>query len=313
MLGFMIGARPEGPKLAIAETASGRIGFGGTALVGQTSDAAARLVSAAWEVGIRTFDTAPFYGHGLSEQRLGAALGKHLPRACLCTKVGVRIGPHDLFGTTNLRARWPTNGPGYAVPAYDAAGILESFEESVQRVGRDFIDIALLHGLTLFPDEAARDLVTAQRGLLDLKETGRVGKIGAAVNSVKTAMLLLDGWRPDVMLVAQELSLCSTASAARFIDRCDTLGIEILAAAPFAGGALFAQTNSALDRLCVEYGVSRLSVAIQYPLQVPSVQAVVPAMSSPQRVNDTATAAANPVPQAFWGALDRAGLGPLSR
>ncbi|SDE78412.1 aldo/keto reductase [Ruegeria marina] len=299
--------------MAITETVSGRIGFGGTALVGQTPDEAARLVSAAWDAGIRTFDTAPFYGHGLSEQRLGAALGDHLFRACLCTKVGVRIVPCDLFGTAHLRARWPANMPGYAAPAYEAAGIMATFEESLHRIGRHFIDIALLHGLTLFPDAAARDLVSAQRALHDLKETGKVRKIGAAVNSIETAMHLLDGWRPDVMLIAEELSICSTASAARFIDRCDSLGIEILAAAPFAGGALFKQTNTVLDRLYQEHGVSRLAAAIQYPMRASPVQAVVPTMSRPQRVTDTAKAAAQPIAQAFWQALDRTGLGPLAR
>ena len=299
--------------MTIAGTATSKIGFGGTALVGRTPDEAARLVSAAWDAGIRTFDTAPFYGHGLSEQQLGAALADRLTRAYLCTKVGVRIVSRDSYGTAPLKAQWRANGPGYAAPAYDAAGMLATLEESRNRIGRDFFDTVLLHGLTLFPTEAARDLVIAQRALLDLKETGKVGKIGAAVNSIETAMRLLEGWRPDVMLVAQELSLCSMAHAARFIDRCDTLGIEVLAAAPFAGGILFAQPKTALDQLCKEYGVSLLTAAVQYPLRVPPVQAVVPAMSRPQRVNETAMAATEPVPHAFWDALDRVGLGPLSR
>ena len=288
-----------------------RVGFGGTALVAGTGPEAGALVAAAWKAGLRFFDTAPFYGHGLSESRLGAALGEHLEEAVLCTKVGIRIVAQDTHGTSHLRTRWPANGPGYAAPAYDAEGIAATFRESLARTGRHEVDFALLHGLTVFPHESATHLDEARRALDDLRFSGKARGIGAAVNSIDMAWRMVENWSPDILLVAGALGLTSTEGAGRLVEFCEARGISLIAAAPYGGGAVFTDELPELDRICLAHDVSRLAAALQYPLRAAPVRWVVPAMSSPARVDETLAAARTTIPSSFWNAIDRAGIGPM--
>lgn len=292
---------------------TGRVGFGGTALVAGTASEAGELVSSAWQAGIRFFDTAPFYGHGLSESRLGAALGEHLEKAVLCTKVGIRIVAQDNHGTSDLRNRWAANGPGYAAPAYDPEGIAATFQESLARIGRHEVDFALLHGLTVFPHEAETHLGAARRALDDLRFSGKARGIGAAVNSIDLAWRMIENWSPDALLVAGALGLTSTEGAGRLVDLCDARGISLIAAAPYGGGAVFREDLPELDRICLAHDVSRLAAALQYPLRAAPVRWVVPAMSSPTRVDETLGATRTTIPSSFWDAIDRAGIGPMLR
>lgn len=273
----------------------------------------AAAVSAAWDAGIRLYDVAPFYGHGLAEQRLGEALGSRLDQATISTKVGIRIASDDRTRSAHLRTRWKANAPGYSVPAYDEEGIRACFYESTARIGREHIDFVLLHGLTTFPCEAERHLTEARRALETLRDAGLAGYVGAAVNSIEAAERVLDGWKPDVLLIAGALSLAGTEPAAGFLERCQKLGISIIAAAPFAGGTIFKDSVTGLMALCGEYDVSLAAAAVQYAIRSTAVDHVVAAMSRPERVASMLEAASQPIPDEFWAKLDAAGIGNLLR
>ena len=248
-----------------ADRESFPLAFGGTGLVAANEETAAALVDAAWRGGVRMFDSAPFYGHGLCETRLGAALAHH-KGARVIAKVGIRLHTQPIAETNALRDLWPANGPFHSAPGFRTDEILACFSESCGRLGVEAVDIALLHGLTVFPAEYKAHRSDAIGGLEALRATARARRIGVAVNSVPAAFEALDGWKPDVLLLANALSLTAKEPVRALLDHCNSHGIAILAAAPFGGGALFRGGEPAFDELCARHSIDGLAAALQYPL-----------------------------------------------
>lgn len=281
---------------------------------------AASTVRAALDRGVRLFDTAPLYGHGLAEQRLGAALGaSSVPRRelVMSSKVGRVLVPGEdpttiFHGVPPLRPRFD----------FSPDGVRRSLHDSLERLGLDRLDLALVHD----PDDHETAAVEqAFPTLVRLREEGLVGAIGAGMNQV--AMLdrfvaRADDLGLDVVLLAGRWSLLDRSGAA-LLDRCGEAGVAVMVGGVFnsglladpAPGATFdyvAAPTSLVDRarrlaaVCVAHGTTLATAAVQFPLRHPTVSAVVVGARTAAEVQANIDAADVELPDELWPALDRA-------
>lgn len=307
------------------------VGFGGSQvgnLYRQVDEATARAaIDAAWDAGVRYFDTAPHYGLGLSERRLGDAL-RCYPRDeyVLSTKVG-RLLVDDPDGAS----RW--DDQGFAVPAtqrrhwdFSRDGILRSVEASLNRLGLDRIDIAYLHD----PDdhwEAAS--TTGVRTLIELREQGVLGAIGAGMNQVDMLADFVERCDLDIVMVAGRYTLLDDAAADRLLPLAADRSVGVVAAAVYNSGLLsklrpaadakydyadapsdLIQRAHAIADVAERYGVDLPSAAVAYPLRRPEVTSVVVGVRTAAQVESTVTRYRTRMPDALWTELVVDGLIP---
>ncbi|WP_447008455.1 aldo/keto reductase [Saccharothrix isguenensis] len=216
------------------------LGFGaapiGNLYRARPDDVARAAVDAAWAEGVRYFDTAPHYGLGLSERRLGAALASR-PRDdyVISTKVGQLLEPNPAPTGSDL-----PHG-GFDVPDdltrvrdYSADGVLRSIETSLERLGVDRIDIVLVHDPDDHVDQALAEAVPA---LAALREQGVVGAVGLGMNQWQASLRAVRETDVDVVMVAGRWTLVNR-TARPLLDTCAECGVSVLAAAPFNSGLL---------------------------------------------------------------------------
>jgi D-threo-aldose 1-dehydrogenase len=287
------------------------------------ADAARATLEAAWSCGIRAFDTAPHYGAGLSEQRLGAFL-RERPRAefVLSTKVGRRLVPAsgdvegaDAFYGTPRFSR---------VRDYSRDGVLASLDDSLTRLGLDQIDIALIHD----PDDhAAEALDGAYPALAELRSAGTVGAIGLGMN--QTAMLEWFIRRADLdcVMVAGRYTLLDQDAAHTLFPLCREREVAVLAAGVFNSGVLADPKPGAtydyaaagpelIDRatriraVCERHGLPVGAAALQFTLAHPAVTAAVVGARSAPEVTEDAGYLAQPLPGGLLAELTAEGLIP---
>lgn len=296
-----------------------------------SDDAATSTVDAAWDAGARYFDTAPLYGHGLSERRLGAALRRR-PRDefVLATKVGRLLRPptspdYDRHGFVDI--------PDVAI-AYDYSrdGALRSFEESLARLGLDRVDVVLIHDIDRWthgeeqPRRFAEALDGAYRALADLKAAGTIRAIGLGVNEWQVCRDFALRVPVDCFLLAGRYTLLEQESAEEFLPLCVERGIGVVIGGPFNSGILVtgpvpdAQYNYApappaireragrLKAVCERHGVPLAAAALRCPLRHPAVSAVIPGLMTPEEVRWAAASLATPIPDALWSELVAEGL-----
>ncbi|GAA2672877.1 MULTISPECIES: aldo/keto reductase [Actinosynnema] len=299
-----------------------RLGFGAAPLGNlyePVADADAEAaVRAAWEAGIRYYDTAPHYGLGLSERRLGAALAG-VPRAelVLSTKVGRLLEPTTPVGDDLAN--------GFAVPAdarrvwdFSADGVRRSLESSADRLGVDRVDVVYLHD----PDHHWRQAIDeAYPALADLRDQGVVRAVGVGMNQWRVPERFVRETDLDVVLLAGRHTLLER-SATGLLDLCAERGVAVVAAAPFNSGLLaerdvpdgathdyapappeLLERARALARTCAAHGVDLPSAALQFPLRHPAVRSVLVGMRSAAQVRANAAALAATVPGALWEEL----------
>jgi D-threo-aldose 1-dehydrogenase len=257
-------------------------------------EVARATVRAAWDMGTRLFDTAPFYGSGLAEQRLGEELaGRSRDDYILSTKVGRVLTPH---------------GPVFD---FSADGVTRSFAGSLERLGVERIDIALLHDPEEHLDEASRAL-----------ETVRVlaPQVGVGTNVVSTALTLVRRDEVDVVLLAGRYTLLDRSAAEELLPLCVETGVPVLAAGVFnssvlAGGSTFDYKGAPpeilarrdlLAAICARHGVPLAAAAIHFPLRHPAVAAVLVGARSPEEITEDMRLLALPVPHELWEELDDA-------
>ncbi|WP_035697494.1 aldo/keto reductase [Glycomyces tenuis] len=281
---------------------------------------AAATVEAAWAGGIRHFDTAPHYGAGLSEERLGSVL-RGLPREAftVSTKMGRVLvdhdGPWDLWAEPNGRAS-----------AFDFSGdgAREAHLGSLERLGLDRVDIGLVHDADDHLDEAAAGTYAA---LAELRSEGRLGAIGVGMNSTDAAAELLSRGDFDVALIAGRYTLLDQSALGGLYPLCRSRGVSVIAAgvfnsgilaAPDAGatfdyaaadGALVAKAR-AIAEVCARHGVPLRAAALQFPLAHPAVASILVGARTPAEVDDALAMFAHPIPEALWHDLKRTGLLP---
>jgi D-threo-aldose 1-dehydrogenase len=310
---------PDTAELGGSGVRVGRIGFGTGPLGGlftAVGDAqAAGALAAAWDAGIRYFDTAPHYGAGLAEERLGAFLaGRPRAEAVVSTKVGRLLRPGPAEETAGFRGA-PDR---IRVWDYSEAGVRRSLAESLERSGLDAFDVVFLHD----PDDHWEAAVSQAYPALDrLRAEGVVRAIGVGMNQCAMLSRFVAETDLDCVLVAGRYSLLDREAARDLLPRCAARGVGVLVGGVFNSGVLadprpgatydYAPASGAvlerareLDRRCAAYGVPLAAAALRFPLRHPAVTGVIVGARSAEEVATNAAHAATAVPEALWEELD---------
>ncbi|MFE7568935.1 aldo/keto reductase [Streptomyces sp. NPDC057539] len=286
---------------------------------------AAAAVDAAWDAGIRYFDTAPHYGLGLSERRLGEAL-RDRPRAAytLSTKVGRLLAPVSGGGPVG-----DDLAHGFAVPAthrrvwdFSGDGVRRSIEDSLRRLGTDRIDIVYLHDPDDHAEEAFRQAYPA---LERLRAEGVVGAIGAGMNQTAMLTRFLRDTDTDVVLCAGRFTLLDQSALTELLPEAVARGRSVVVGGVFNSGLLADPRPGAtydytaappelldralrMDAVTRRYGVPLRAAALRYPLRHPAVASVLVGARSAAEIRDAAELAERAVPDELWAELRAEGL-----
>jgi len=277
-------------------------------------ETALATIDRAWERGVRFFDTAPLYGHGLSERRLGQALaGRPRDDYVLPTTGGrlLRAGAPPDPGEANWRGV-PEERPVFDF-SYD--GTLRSFEESLERLGLDRVDILHVHDPDEHMDEA---LAGAYQALERLRAEGVVRAIGAGMNHVDPLVRFAREGGFDCFLVAGRYTLLDRSAEAELLPLCLERGIDVICGGVYnsgilAGGSTFdyapappalVEQMERLRAACERHGVPLLAAALQFPLRHPAVTTALFGARSPAEVDASVDAAAVSVPDELWAELE---------
>ena len=288
------------------------LGLGGVFLARDAPrEEAEALIDRAYQTGVRYFDTAPMYGLGESERRYNGPLSR-LERSgfVLSTKVG-RLLQEDVGGAEP----WHFD--------FTRDGVLRSFETSLQRLGLDRVDILLVHDPDDHADQAIREAFPA---LIELREQGLVGAIGAGMNQWELELRFARQLPLDCFLLAGRYTLLEQTALAEFLPHCEANGISVIAGGPYNSGILASNLDDtanynyrtappamlararAIKALCDRHGVPLKAAALQFILAHPAVAAVIPGAASVAEVEENARMVEAPIPAALWAELKDAGL-----
>jgi len=314
----------ERVKLGATSLRVTRLGLGCAPLANlyaASSDAQGRAtVDAAWQAGIRWFDTAPLYGHGLSEERLGAALrGRERSSVVVASKVGRLLRPG--VDPDSVFADVPPLRPVFDF-SYD--GALRSLDESLSRLGLDRLDVVHVHDPDAHEAEAERG---AFRALRRLRDEGVIGAIGAGMNQSAMLARFVERGLVDCVLVAGRYTLLDDSAALDLLPLAERSGVAVIAAGVFNSGLLAAPRAGAtydyapasperiararrLEEICSRFGVPLRAAALQFPLRHPAVCCVLTGARSAREIADNAAQFAAPLPAELWDELARARLEP---
>jgi D-threo-aldose 1-dehydrogenase len=297
----------------------GSLVFGGAPIGGLyapvSDEAAARTLAAAWDAGIRAFDTAPHYGVGVSERRIGEFLaGRPRDEFTVCTKVGRRLVP----AAGNVQGEEGFYGipPLTRVRDYTRDGVRRSLEESLGRLGLDRVDILLIHDPDDVLEQAAGEAYPA---LAELRAQGTVRAIGAGMNSAAALAWLAERCDLDCVLVAGRYTLLDQSAAEVLFPVCLRRGVTVLTGGVFNSGILadpddgarydYAPASSALlaraRRLrdaCAEYGVPLAAAALQFTIRHPAVTATVVGARTPEEIAADVSYLSMQIPDELWEA-----------
>lgn len=315
--------RLGGSGVHVTELAFGAAALGN--LYAPVSDrTAADTVTAAWDAGIRSFDTAPHYGLGLSERRLGAALqGRPRDAFTVSTKVGRLLAPGGPGGDDLAN--------GFAVPAtchrlwdFTAEGVLRSIEASLDRLGLDRVDIALLHDPDDHLDIALKEAYPA---LERLRAEGVVGAIGAGMNQSEALTRFVRDTDVDAVLLAGRYTLLEHGALDQLLPEAAARGRSVIIGGVLNSGLLADPRPGArydyapvpdpllaralrLRAVCARHDVPLRSAALRFPFGHPAVASILTGARSAGEVHDTIAMLRRPVPDALWEDLRAEGLLP---
>ena len=315
------------------------LGFG-TAPLGNLfrplpDEAARATLAAAEKAGFGYYDTAPFYGFGLSERRLGDAL-RGQPGIVLSTKVGRLL--HPVAGSLDpkaVRHGYATPMPFEPVYDYSYDAVMRSFTESLQRLGLSRIDLLYIHDIGRLTHGEANAVRMAEltkggglKALEDLRASGAIAGFGMGVNEVPACLEVMQHARLDVILLAGRYTLLEQTPLDELFPACEQAGTAIVVGGPYNSGILAVGTQSGvplyynyepappdviakvtqIEGICARHGVPLAAAALQFPLAHSLVASVIPGLDSPARVDQTLSLYRHPIPAAFWGDLREAGL-----
>jgi D-threo-aldose 1-dehydrogenase len=307
-----------------------RLGLGcasiGNLYAATSDEAAAATVDAAWAAGIRYFDTAPHYGLGLSERRLGAAL-RGRPRAAytVSTKVGRRLEADPAGAGGRDRQGFDVPADHRRVWDFTADGVRRTLAGSLDRLGLDRVDVVLLHD----PEDHLRDALTLAYPVLhELRAQGVIGAIGVGTRRHDVLRTFVLETEIDVVMLAGRYTLLEQPALDDLLPACLHRGVSVLNAAVFNSGLLALDRPSdaakydylpapaaVLDRarrladVCRRHGVPLPSAALAFALGHPAVAAAVAGAASPEEVRrNAALVAGEPPPAALWTDLVAEGL-----
>lgn len=314
------------------------LGFGGAPLgdlfdpVSETQ--AQDTLQAAWDAGIRYYDTAPFYGYGKSEHRLGHFLRQQERKDfVLSSKVG-RV----LTATRNLdsfdKGGWIGGLPFDYRFDYSYDGIMRSWEDSLQRLGLNSIDILLIHDLdSFFHDSEQRfsahlnQLITSGwRALDELRSQGLIKAVGTGLNRMGALPRLIDAIDPDLSIVAMPYTLLDQEVLEEEFPLCEEHDVRIVIGAVFASGILVAgptegaryaydtaspeilEKTHRIQEVCQRHDVPLPAAAMQFPLGHPLVSAIIPGAMEPGHITTNAEWFQHQIPAEMWAELKTEGL-----
>jgi D-threo-aldose 1-dehydrogenase len=318
------------------------LGCGGAPIGGMSAgpgqnaeDEAHSALQASWDVGIRYFDTAPWYGRGQSELRVGRLLrGRPRHDFVLSTKVGrVLRAPRDLDGFTRTT---PPGGLPFEVHFdYTYNGILRAYEDSLQRLGLPRIDLAIVHDLDLgyHAPQARWDALMAQlitggwRALQELRSDGLIRGIGVGINPLGMIPRFLELFDDvDFFLLAGRYTLMEQDALDQELPACVERGVGVVIGAVFNSGLLATgpvpgarynyrePTPEQIDKVtriqavCDRHAVPLATAALQFPLGHPAVASVIPGPMRAEHAQLNAQALHHPIPPDFWRELKADGL-----
>jgi D-threo-aldose 1-dehydrogenase len=312
------------------------LGLGGAPMGGfraNISDAeAVGLTDTAYELGVRYFDTSPFYGYGRSELRMGAGL-REKPRDdyVLSTKIG-RI-MHAMKPGEKPPADFRENGlPGFA-PVFDYTydGVMRSLEHSYFRLGISRIDIALVHDVDFWTikDRAVLDqrfktvMDSGFKALDELRRAGVIGAIGVGINESDTSLRFIQAGDFDCMLLAGRYTLLEQGGLDAFLPECVKRGVSVILGGPYNSGILtggvtdntthdYVQAPAHLiekarkiEAVCKRHGVELGAAAMQFPLFHPALCAVIPGALAAREVKQNVERLSVKIPTELWSELKR--------
>jgi len=278
-------------------------------------------IAKAWDLGLRFFDTAPQYGNGLSERRLGRFLaGKPRDSYVLATKVGrlLRV-PERAEGEDAYYKGTPPERPVFDF-SYD--GVMRSLEESLQRLGTDRVDVLHIHD----PDNHYDDAIDgAYRALDKLRTDGVIGAVGAGMNQAEMLARFARAGRFDCFLLAGRYTLLEQDSLDDFMPLCEARGIGVIIGGVYNSGIL-ANPNAgakfnyqdadpalivraqALDVVCRRHGVPLKAAAIQFPTAHPAVASILTGARTAAELVENEELFRHPIPADLWAELRAEGL-----
>jgi D-threo-aldose 1-dehydrogenase len=314
------------------------LGFGaapiGNLFKAISDDDAHAVLQAAWDGGVRYFDTAPLYGLGLSETRLNRLLrGKTRDEYVLSSKVGrlLRAVPP---GQGDGAGKWIDVPSRKEIYDYGYDSTMRSLEFSLERLGVDRIDILYAHDLDIFnhgTQAALQDRLDAfmaggYRALVTLRDQGVIRAIGGGINEWQPCQWLLERGDFDIFLLAGRYTLLEQEAQDSFLPLCQKRGVGIVVGGPYNSGILavgpkpgvhynyapapdWALTKAArLEDVCTRHGVRLVDAAFQFPLRHPVVVSMIPGGQGLAEMASNLHAATAKIPEALWQDLEAQGL-----
>ncbi|MDQ6917697.1 MAG: aldo/keto reductase [Pseudomonadota bacterium] len=304
----------ERRRIGETSLAVSRLGVGGGSSFARAGAKGPAIIDAAWDTGLRYFDTAPLYGGGESETRFGSALQQR-PREqyVLSTKVGRKAA---------------------AEFDYSAAGVVDSLGQSLERLGLSRIDIAIIHDVD--PDQHGQRFEQAfdeamghgYPALARLRDAGTLGAIGVGLKDWSVALRMARAARLDCIMLAGGYTLLQHGGLAELLPWCVDNAVSVLLAAPFNTGILatgaidgaryyyqpapaaILQKTRELESACAAHAVPLAAAALQFPLHHPAVVSVVAGHQSAGEVEENIALLRYPIPPALWSELKDRGLIP---
>lgn len=335
------GRRPLGRSgIELSELGIGTAGFGNL-YAPVPDDAAATVLARAHAAGIRYADTAPWYGFGLSERRVGDAIRAHVDGAdrwILSTKVGRLLQPVPSMAARGERHGFVDALPFQPVPDYSGSGIRRSVEDSLQRLGLSRFDVALVHDIGPETHGAAaaahlRDFwKDGYRTLRELRDEGVIAAIGAGANAWEICAELMQRGDFDCFLLAGRYTLLEQGALESFMPACAARGIGLILGGIFNSGILAAAPDAAsqvfynylpppapvlarvrrLHEVCGRHGVPLAAAALQFVLAHPDVSSVIPGVISVDQLETVLRHRRLPIPTDLWAELKGEGLLPIA-
>ena len=310
--------------VAVSQLGVGTAPFGSVAQ-SDTDASIASAFAAMRDAGLRYFDTAPFYGLGLAEHRLGACLrGVDRRTLVLSTKVGRLMRP---VGDGVAAGVHGGSLPFEVAFDYSYDGTLRSLEHSLQRLGTNAVDIVLIHDVNrrwqgdLVEQRYREAMAGAHRALAELRGAGVIKAFGVGVNDWSILLRFAADGDFDCFMLAGRYTLLDHTAIDTFLPDCERRNIAVLMAAPFNSGILatgatpgatyfyveaerdIVERTQRIERVCRRHGVAIASAALQFPLAHPAIASVVTGMRSADEVRANAAHCRAPIPRAFWDEL----------
>lgn len=286
-------------------------------------------MAAAWAAGIRHYDTAPHYGAGLAEHRLGRAL-RTRPRDqfTLSTKIGRIL--HADAGVPALNENFLHALPFRRSIDYSAAGTVRSLEDSQQRMGLTRFDLVYIHDCSedwhgpAWKERFAEAMAGAAVQLSAMRERGEISGWGMGLNMVEPALACLEAARPDVFLIAGRYTLIDHTALGKLFPACAAKGVKVVLGGPYNSGLLAGGTTfnyepaqgemvaraNAVRAVCERHGVDVRAAALQFCAAHPVVAAVIPGPRTAAEVTQNAALMRAEIPGQLWRDLRGAGLLP---